>query len=116
MSVALDQSLIFRTKRKARKDGLTADQRMAIHWFWLEGVKVPIIARVFKVSKNTIYYKALTGEADSYPTTKHSNSAAETKALFDSLGKDEVRTKFVTDAQVAAINREMAREAHRMAR
>ena len=116
MSVALDHSLIFRTKRRARKGGLSADERMAIHWFWSEGVRVPILAKVFKVSKNTIYYKALTGAADSYPTTNLSNSAAETKALFDEMGKDAVRAKFVTDKMVNAVNAEMTKDARRMSR
>jgi hypothetical protein len=116
MSVALDHSLIFRTKRRARKGGLSDSERMAIRWFWNEGVRVPIIAKVFGVSKNTVYYKAITGDADSYPTTNHSNSAAEAKALFDRLGKEAVEAQFVTDDMKRRINAEMAREAKLMAK
>jgi hypothetical protein len=116
MSVALDPSLVFQTKRRARKGGLSDGDRMAIRWFWNEGVRVPILARVFGVSKNTIYYKSLTGDADSYPTTNHSNSAAETKAMFDRLGPTEVRKRFVSDDLVRRVNAEMAKEATRMAK
>jgi hypothetical protein len=116
MSVALDHSLIFQTKRRARKGGLSDAERMAIRWFWSEGVRVPIIAKVFGVSKNTVYYKAITGDADSYPTTNHSNSAAEAKALFDRLGKEAVEAQFVTDDMKRKINAEMAREAKLMAK
>jgi hypothetical protein len=114
MSIALDKSLIFRTKRNARPNGLSEDERMAMRWFWNEGVKVPVIAKVFGVSKNTVYYKSLTGDADSYPNTRHSNSAAEAKKLFDELGADGVRRRFVSDKMIRDINAELAREAARM--
>src|SRR5580698_85596 len=107
------KTLLYRTKRRARKDGLTADERVAINVFWREGVRIPILAKVFKVSKNTIYYKALTGEADSYPNSNRSNSAKETNELIESLGVEEARKQFITEKMQLAVEAEMAREAKR---
>lgn len=105
------RSLLYRTKRRARDDGLTPDERVAINIFWREGVRIPILAKVFKVSKNTIYYKALTGEADSYPNSNRSNSAKETNELIESLGLEKAREQFITDRMQRAVEAEMAREA-----
>lgn len=105
------RSLLYRTKRRARDDGLTPDERVAINIFWREGVRIPILAKVFKVSKNTIYYKALTGEADSYPNSNRSNSARETNELIESLGLEKAREQFITDRMQRAVEAEMAREA-----
>jgi hypothetical protein len=116
MSIELDEALIYRTKRRAREDGLTADERIALNLFWRKGVRVPILARAFQCSKNTIYYKSLTGDADSYPTSNRSNSAAETNALVDRLGVDEAWDRFVTPRMIDAVNAEMAREARRRER
>jgi hypothetical protein len=113
MPAILDPTLIYRTKRKARPDGLTADQRIAINLLWRRGVRVPIIAKVFGVSKNTIYYKALTGDADSYPNSPRSNSAAETNALIDRLGVEEAERQFLPDKIVEAVNAALRREAKR---
>jgi hypothetical protein len=110
------RTLIYRTKRRARDDGLTPEERVAINVFWREGVRIPILAKVFKVSKNTIYYKALTGEADSYPNSNRSNSAKETNELIESLGLEEARAQFVTEKMQLAVEAEMAREAKRRAR
>ena len=105
------RSLLYRTKRRARDDGLTPDERVAINIFWREGVRIPILAKVFKVSKNTIYYKALTGEANSYPNSNRSNSARETNELIESLGLEKAREQFITDRMQRAVEAEMAREA-----
>jgi hypothetical protein len=110
------RTLLYRTKRRGRKDGLTPEERVAINIFWREGVRIPILARVFKVSKNTIYYKALTGEADSYPNSNRSNSAKETNELIESLGLEEARAQFITERMQLAVEAEMAREAKRRAR
>jgi hypothetical protein len=110
------KTLLYRTKRRARKDGLTAEERVAINVFWREGVRIPILAKVFKVSKNTIYYKALTGEADSYPNSNRSNSAKETNELIESLGVEEARRQFITERMQLAVEAEMAREAKRRTR
>jgi hypothetical protein len=109
-------TLIYRTKRRARDDGLTPEERIAINVFWREGVRIPILAKVFKVSKNTIYYKALTGNADSYPNSNRTNLAKETNDLIERLGIEEARAQFVTEKMQRAVEEEMAREAKRRER
>ncbi len=115
MTIEIDRTLLYRTKRRGRKDGLTPEERVALNLLWdnNKGVRVPILAKVFKVSKNTIYYKALTGEANSYPNTDSSNSAADTRALIAELGIEEAKRRFVTPEMVQAVNQEMALEAQR---
>jgi hypothetical protein len=110
------QTLIYRTRRRSRDDGLTPEERIAINVFWRDGVRIPILAKVFKVSKNTIYYKALTGDADSYPNSNRTNLAKETNALIERLGIEEARAQFVTEKMQRAVEDEMAREAKRRVR
>ena len=80
---------------------------MALNLFWRKNVRVPILARVFKVSKNTIYYRALTGTADSYPTSIHSNNAHETNALIDKMGAEKAWHRYVTDDMVRDVEAEI---------
>lgn len=115
-NVQLDEDLIYRTKRRAREDGLTPEDRIAVNLFWRKKVKVAVLAKVFGVSRNTIYYKALTGTADSYPNTSRSNSAIEANAVIERLGPDEAWRQFVTDKMVRAVNDENRREAARRKR
>lgn len=115
-NVQLDEDLIYRTKRRAREDGLTPEERIAINLLWRKKVRVPVLAKCFGVSKNTIYYKALTGTADSYPNSGRSNSATETNAVIERLGPDEAWRQFVTDKMVRAVNDENRREAARRKR
>lgn len=113
MSAQLDENLIYLTKRRAREDGLTADERIAINLLWRKKVRVQVLAKVFGVSKNTIYYKALTGEADSYPNSNRSNSAVETNEVIERMGPEAAWKQFVTDKMVRDVNAENAREAAR---
>jgi hypothetical protein len=112
----LDQTLLYQTRRKPRADGLTPEERIALNVLWRgypsrsQRVKVPILVKVFGISKNTIYYKALTGGADSYPNTDVYNPAAETNAVIDKMGIEAAYKKFVTPEMVKAINEEMKRE------
>lgn len=115
-NVQLDEDLIYRTKRRAREDGLTPEDRIAVNLFWRKKVKVAVLAKVFGVSRNTIYYKALTGTADSYPNTNRSNSAIEANAVIERLGPDEAWRQFVTDKMIRAVNDENRREAARRKR
>jgi|SRR5579864_388722 len=118
MPVEIDKSLLYLTKRQARKDGLSDGERIALHLLWDNGlgVKVPILAKAFKVSKNTIYYKALTGDADSYPNSKRSNSAADTRAMIEELGVEEAKRRFITPEIKAAVERELKLELARRER
>lgn len=113
MTRELDETLIYKTKRKPREDGLTDDECIALNLFWRKHVKVPILAKVFKVSKNTIYYRALTGNADSYPTSMYSNKARDTNALIDRMGFKQAWDKYVTDDLVRAVEAEMEAELKR---
>jgi hypothetical protein len=116
MSVQLDETLIHRTRRRDRQDTVTFEERMAMHWFWKKKIKPAIIAKTFNVARNTVYYKALTGEADSYPNSPKSNSVGETKALFEKLGMDEVERRYVTNEMKKAANAAMAEEVARSVR
>lgn len=113
MGVMLDEALIDRHRRKPREDTLTIDKRIAINLFWRKGVKATTLAKVFHVSKNTLYYRALTGDADSYPNSAHLNQAAETNALIDRMGEREAWERYVTDDMVIAVNTAMAEEIER---
>lgn len=116
MSVALDESLIYQTKRRTRADALTPEERLALNVLWRKGVRIGVLARVFRVSKNTIYYKSLTGKAKSYPISNRSNSAAETNALVEKLGVKEAERRYLTDEIRRRVNDENARELMRRRR
>lgn len=113
MSVTLDETLINLSRRKPREDALTADALMAVNLFWRKHVRVPILARVFHASKNTLYYRALTGTADSYPNSLYSNQAREINETIDRMGEDEAWRRYVTDDMVAAVNAAMREEIDR---
>jgi hypothetical protein len=110
MTVQLDEDLIHKIKRKPREDVLSDNECVALNLFWRRKVKVPILAKVFKVSKNTIYYRALTGTADSYPTSVYSNKAKDTNALIDKIGVEAAWKRYVTDEMVMHVNQEMEAE------
>ena len=110
MTVQLDETLVYKTKRKPREDVLSERECVALNLFWRKNVRVPILAKAFKVSKNTIYYRALTGTADSYPTSTYSNKAKDTNALIDRLGVEKAWKQYVTDDMVIAVNKEMQAE------
>lgn len=107
MGVALDENLISLSRRKPREDALTHDECIAVNLFWRKHVRVPILAKVFKASKNTLYYRALTGTADSYPTSIYANQAQETNDLIDRIGEEEAWKRYVTDDMVEAVNAAM---------
>jgi hypothetical protein len=109
-SAKLDETLIYRAKRRARDDGLSVDERVAINLFRRRGVRVPTLAAAFEVSKNTIYYKCLTGRADSYPGSPDRNEADATNALIDKLGVKEAWDKFVSDEMINRVNAQLALE------
>ena len=115
MHVELDETLIYRTKRRAREDSLSPEERIQINLLWRKKVRVPILAKVFQCSKNTCYYKCLTGKANSYPNSNRSNSADETNAVIDKMGVDEAWQQFMTDNIVRRVNFENRKEADRRA-
>jgi hypothetical protein len=110
MTREIDETLIYKTKRKPRQDGLTDEECICLNPFWRKHIEVPILAKVFRVSKNTVYYRALTGKADSYPNSLYSNKAKDTNALIDRLGFQNAWNRYVTDEMVDAVEAEMAAE------
>jgi hypothetical protein len=109
-SVKLDETLIYRAKRRARDDGLSVDERVAINLFRRRGVRVPTLAAAFEVSKNTVYYKCLTGRGDSYPNSPSQNEADATNELINRLGEAEAWDKFVTDEMINRVNAQLVRD------
>ena len=45
MTREIDETLIYKTKRKPREDGLTDDECIALNLFWRKHIKVPILAK-----------------------------------------------------------------------
>ena len=101
MSVTLDETLIAQARRAPRHDGLGENEKIALNLFWRKGVRVPILASVFRVSKNTVYYNCLTGDAASYP---QGNRAKEVNDRIDAMGEDVAWKKYVTDTMIRAVN------------
>ena len=113
MTIVLDQELLYKTKRRRRDDGLTDNEVVAVNLLWRKKVRVSILAAVFGTSKNTIYYRCLTGRAKSYPDSTYSNKATDTNALIDSMGEAVAWDKYMTDEIVQRVNKEMAEELRR---
>lgn len=113
MTDELDIATVFRLKRRRRKEGLSDAERVAINLFRREGVNVRILARVFKVSPNTCYYKAVTGKAPSYPTSMRSNPAGETNAIIEKLGEKRAKKEFITPEMRRAVNAALKAEKER---
>jgi hypothetical protein len=101
MTVQLDEALIIQAKRTPRADGLTLEERIALNLFWRRDVRVPVLAKVFQCSKNTIYYNCLTGEAASYPS---GHKAKEVNDLIDKMGPEKAWAKYVTEDMIRAVN------------
>lgn len=77
------------------KNGLRPEQVLAMNVLWRDGMPLARLAKMFRVSRNTLYYKIATGQADSYPKTP-ANCAAAVNDLIEEVGVDEVRRRFVT--------------------
>jgi hypothetical protein len=114
MGIELDPALIARSRRKVR--ALTFGDRVAINLLHTGQPKIstPILARVFKCSKNTIYYKSITGQADSYPTDGHEVTEVEREIAF--WGREEAARIYLTDKIKKRVMLEVARTARRKER
>jgi hypothetical protein len=110
-TVQLDENLI-RALRPAKDSSKLSDaERIAINLFRRkkpDAIPTHILLKVFNVSKNTIYYAALTGDKKAYPKSR-ANQARRINAIVDRLGWDEAYAQYVTDDMVAAVNAAMAR-------
>jgi hypothetical protein len=109
-----DPAMIARSRRKVR--ALSFDERVAIRLMWHEGKGVPgpVLARAFRCSKNTIYYRSLTGRADSYPTT--GTDVDQVEAEIARLGIEEASRLYITEEIQAKVKAELARTARRKQR
>ena len=103
MTVQLDEDLLHLARRPLRSDGLTEEECIAINLFWRKRVRIPILAKVFQCSKNTIYYNCLTGDAPSY---RANGRGVEVNELIDRMGEDKAWAKYVTPEMIASINAE----------
>ena len=116
MTATINENLVFLTKRRPRKrGGLSAGECVALNLLWRKQVRVPVLAAVFGVSKNTVYSRALTGSAKSYhPDSRRSNTAQDTNDLIDRMGFDEAWKIFITSRIAAAVDEENANLAKRI--
>ena len=109
MTIALNENLLRKIK-PPRSGSLTQEECIALNLFWRKKVDVLVLAKVFHLSKNTIYGRALTGAANN---PEHAKSAAETNALVDQLGVEKAWHRYVTDDMVKAVEKEMRAEVER---
>lgn len=103
MNVQLDEMLIAQARRAPRHDGLSLGERIALNLLWRKKVRVPVLAKVFQCSKNTIYYNCLTGDAASYPSAT-GNKAREVNEIIDRIGEDKAWDENVTATMIRAVN------------
>jgi hypothetical protein len=92
----LNIRVIQHTKRKRRSDGLNLHERVAIRLFYDRGVRAAILARVYKVSRNTIYYSAL--------LDRGGRAATEVEEYLKQWGPDNVYRDEVTAEEILAVN------------
>ena len=103
MNVTLDETLIAQARRAPRHDGLSLGERIALNLLWRKKVRVPVLAKVFQCSKNTIYYNCLTGDAASYPSSSGAK-AREINEIVDRMGEEQAWDQYVTAAMIRAVN------------
>ena len=96
----LDHNLILKAYHP-RKDGMSFADRVAANVLWRDGVSIPVLTKLFKRAKNTLYKNALTGEAQSY---SRYHLAREINDLVEELGIDEARRRYVTDDMVRFVD------------
>ena len=101
----LDRNLIRQARVAPRKDAISQSDRIAANVLWRDGVPIPVLVKLFKRSKNTLFYSAFTGEAASYP---RSHPAREINDLVEALGVDEARRRYVTEDMTQAVNEALA--------
>ncbi len=101
MSVQLDETLIAQARRAPRHDELTLEERVAIYIFWRMNVRVPVLAKVFQCSKNTVYASCLTGDAASYVS---GHRAQQISDLVARMGFNKAYAKYITDDMVNRVN------------
>ena len=101
MNVTLDETLIAQARRAPRHDGLSLGERIALNLLWRKKVRVPVLAKVFQCSKNTIYANCLTGDAPSYVSGRR---ALEINEIVDRMGEEAAWAQNVTPTMIRAVN------------
>lgn len=96
--IELDRGLLRRARRAPRKDEVSEDERIAMNLFWRDGVRVPILVKIFRCSRSTIYYNCLTGYGE--PTAR----ATEINAEIDRMGEAKARALYIKPWMVKQIN------------
>ena len=104
MNVTLDETLIAQARRAPRHDALSLSERIALNLLWRKKVRVPVLAKVFQCSKNTIYYNCLTGDAPSYPASGRNKERARSTEIIDRMGEDAAWREHVTSTMIRAVN------------
>ena len=103
----LDRKLIAHARRRRRPEGLSFRERVALNLFWRNGVSAAILAEVFKVSKNTIYYSAI--------PKRRTTAALEVDAYIEEHGEVELWRSEVLPSEIERVNQALARAAERKA-
>ena len=80
---------------------LSLEDRIAANVLWRKGTRATTLMKVFRCSKNTLYYSAISGYS-SY----NIDGATEVNALVDQMGVQAAWDKYVTDEMVRAVNAE----------
>ena len=96
----LDHNLIKKAYHP-RKDGMSFVNCVAANVLWRDGVSIPVLMKLFKRARNTLYNNALTGEAKSY---SRYHLAREINDLVEDLGVDEARRRYVTDDMIRFVD------------
>jgi hypothetical protein len=100
MSTQLNEDTLARVNSAIYERRLTANDKVAIYAFGLKKVPAKILARVFHIGQNSIYY------ITNWETTAAHEFA---KQEFDRLGADRVWAEIVTQEQIEHVNRLLER-------
>lgn len=109
----LNDDLFNRLITRWGKPKLTHDELIAANLMWRKDPRlVPILAKALGCSKNTLYYRAITGHADSYPASgseadRINREVDKIIALSGSL--KQAIAEHVPDSIADAVNAEVAR-------
>lgn len=98
-----DKKLLARLSKRRDPDVLSLADKIAINLAWRDRARIPILAKLYGVSKNTIYYKCISGDAASYPSGE-TNTAAEINAIIDRIGVEAAFETYLTDEHVKRTN------------
>jgi hypothetical protein len=98
-----DEKLLAELAVRHDPDLLSLGDKIAINLAWRKKARVPILAKLYSVSKNTIYYTCLTGGSAGYPHGA-TNTAAEVNRLIDEIGVEAAFETYLTDEHVRRTN------------